>query len=163
MKTTRNAIQKGKRMSTLAPHSKYQKLPYWLNVLLAIDQLGNAIADGNPDNTISARVGYFASDEHASKIKGYWKFLEKIINFAFAPIQGPGHCYRAWKAEQDEMDTQGSYIARIILAIFVAAGCLVITIFIRLAVLFNPNLGYPQSVMQYDTWRQSRKAVLRQA
>lgn len=148
----------------LAPdlQPQHRKLPYWLNVLVAIDQLGNAIADGNPDNTISARVGYFASDEHKSKIKRYWNGLEKIIDFAFAPIQGPGHCYHAWQAEADELDGQGSYIARIILSIFVAVGCLFISIFIRLAVLFNPRLGYPHATVDYKAWRQSRKIALRQ-
>jgi hypothetical protein len=140
---------------------QYTKLPYWLNVLVAIDQLGNAIADGNPDNTISARVGYFASNAHQNKIKGYWKILEKIIDFSFAPIQGPGHCYNSWQAEADELDTQGSYTARIILGIFVAAGCLIITAFIRLAVFLNPRLGYPQAAIRYDVWRRSRTTTLR--
>jgi hypothetical protein len=140
---------------------QYTKLPYWLNVLVAIDQLGNAVADGNPDNTISARVGYFASNEHRNSIKGYWKTLEKVIDFAFAPIQGPGHCYNAWRAEADEIDTPGSYIARIILGIFVAAGCLIISVFIRLAVFLNPRLGYPHATVRYAAWRQSRKMALR--
>jgi hypothetical protein len=122
---------------------QYTKLPYWLNVLVAIDQLGNAIADGNPDNTISARVGYFASNAHKSEIKVYWKTLEKIIDFGFKPIQGPGHCYSAWLAEADEIDSPGSYPIRIILGLFVAAGCLMISAFIRLAVFLNPRPGSP--------------------
>ena len=46
-------------------------------VLVAIDQLGNAIAGGNPDSTISARVGFFS--EMAKRGKSYWKGLESII------------------------------------------------------------------------------------
>ena len=136
---------------------QYHKLPYWFNVLVAIDQLGNALADGNPDNTISAKVGYFASNDHKSKIKRYWKTLEKIIDFAFAPIQGPRHCYHAWQAEAEEVDTPGSYIARILLGILVAAGCLVISLFVRFAVLLNPRLRYQYGSLRYDSWRQSRK------
>jgi len=134
-----------------------QKMPYWFNLLVAIDQLGNTIADGNPDNTISARVGYFASDEHKSRLKAYWKMLERIIDFTFEPIQGPGHCHNAWLAEADETDTQGTYIARIVLGIFVALGCIVISIFIRLAVLLNPHLRHAEEVVRYDSWRQSRR------
>src|SRR5512132_3657047 len=97
-----------------------EKMPYWLNVLIAIDQLGNAIAGGNPDNTISGRVGFFASADHASKINSYWKTLERIIDFTFEPLQGPGHCYRAWKGEADEADSDVTYFTRIILGFFVA-------------------------------------------
>jgi len=144
-------------MSTVDLQAQYVKLPYWLNILVAIDQLGNAIADGNPDNTISARVGHFASHKYQSKIKVYWKTLERIINSTFAPIQGPDHCYKAWQAEADEDDTQGSYLARVILAFFVAVGCVVIWPFVQLAVLLKPKLRESDTAVHYDIWRQSRK------
>ena len=153
---------KGNNMTTINNHVGNKKMPYWFNILVAIDQLGNAIAAGNPDNTISARVGYFASNEHPSKIKQYWKALQGIIDFTFAPIQGPGHCYHAWQAEADETDTQGSYIARVILGVFVAAGCIIISVFIRLAVLINPRLHYRYGTLRYDSWRQSRKLAAHQ-
>lgn len=144
-------------MHTLDQQAGNRKMPYWLNVLLAIDQLGNAIAAGNPDNTISARVGYFASADHPSRIKAYWKTLERIIDFTFHPIQGAGHCRNAWLAEADETDTQGTYIARIILGIFVALGCAAISVFIRLAVLISPRLHYKSGILDYAAWRQSRQ------
>jgi hypothetical protein len=149
--------QKGNEMAARSNLTETKKMPYWFSVLVAIDQLGNTIAYGNPDNTISARVGYFASNEYKSKIKPYWKTLERIIDFTFEPVQGPGHCYNAWLAEADETDTQGSYIARIILSVFVALGCLVISFFVRLAVLINPRLRYHYGALRYDSWRQSRK------
>jgi hypothetical protein len=139
-----------------------RKMPYWFSVLVAIDQLGNALADGNPDNTISARVGYFASNEYKSKIKPYWRTLERIIDFTFEPIQGPCHCRNAWLAEADETDTQGSYIARVILGVFVGLGCLTISMFIRLAVLISPRLRYKYGAVRYDSWRQSRKFSVHQ-
>lgn len=142
--------------------STYRKLPYWFSVLIAIDQLANTIANGNPDNTISARVGYFASNEYESKIKAYWKALARIIDYTFEPIQGPGHCYNAWLGEADETDTQGSYIARIILSVIVAMGCLVISLFVRLAVFLNPRLRYHYGALRYDSWRQSRKYSVHQ-
>jgi hypothetical protein len=144
-------------MITVDNQAGNNKMPYWFSVLVAIDQLGNAIADGNPDNTISARVGYFASNEHKSKIKSYWKALERIIDFTFEPIQGPGHCHNAWLAEADETDTQGSYIARIVLGVFVGVGCIIISLFIRLAVLISPRLRYKYGMLRYDSWRQSRQ------
>jgi hypothetical protein len=40
--------------STLNRKSPY---PWWLGVLIALDQLGNALAGGDPDETISSRIG----------------------------------------------------------------------------------------------------------
>ena len=133
------------------------KMPYWLNVLIAIDQLGNAIAGGNPDNTISGRVGFFASDLHQSKIKAYWKALEQIIDFTFAPLQGPQHCFHAWEAEQDETDTEATYFARVLLGIFVAVGCFFIGIVLWLAILIHPAWRYTAGEPEYVSWRQARK------
>ncbi len=103
-------------------------------VLVAIDQLGNAIAGGNPDSTISARVGYFS--ERANRGKGYWKALESIIDFAFFPIDGPRHCYQAWQADKDEHFKRGSDFTRVILSVFIIVACLVIAIVLRVLVLF---------------------------
>ena len=134
-----------------------QKMPYWLNVLIAIDQLGNAVAGGNPDNTISARVGFFASDLHKSKIKLYWKGLERIIDFTFEPLQGPGHCFHAWEGEQDETDSEVTYITRILLGIFVAVGCFFISIALWLAILIHPAWRYQAQKQNYAVWKQARK------
>ena len=141
---------------------EYRKMPYWFNVLLAIDQLGNAITDGNPDDSISARVGYFASDKHPSRLKTYWKTLERIIDFTFEPVEGPGHCYNAWLGEMDESDDQGSYPARIILCIFVAAGCIVSGAVIRLAVFINPRLRKKYEALRHNCRRQSRMFAMDQ-
>ena len=74
----------------------------WIGgVLIAIDQLGNAIAGGNPDATISARTGYFAN-EVKTAFQFYWKTMELIINFAFYPIDGPNHCYNEYLADKDD-------------------------------------------------------------
>lgn len=136
---------------------EHKKLPYWFNVLVALDQLGNALADGNPDNTISARVGYFASNKYPCRLKRYWQTLERIIDSTFEPIQGPGHCYNAWLAEADEADTQGSYYARVVLGVFVGVGCLVIRLFLAVALWLNPGWRYKPGVLRYAFWRQSRK------
>ncbi len=103
-------------------------------VLVAIDQLGNAIAGGNPDSTISARVGYFS--ELAERAKAYWKSLEKIIDFSFYPIDGPRHCYQAWQNDKDELFKRGSDLARVLLSVFIVVACVVIAIVLRVLVLF---------------------------
>lgn len=137
---------------------KIKKMPYWLNVLIAIDQLGNALAGGNPDNTISGRVGFFASHLHDSKIKGYWKALERIIDLTFAPLQGAGHCFNAWQAEKDETDTEVTYITRIILGLFVAVGCFLISMVVWPAVWIYPPWRYKSGEQSYEAWRQARQS-----
>ncbi len=103
-------------------------------VLVAIDQLGNAIAGGNPDATISARVGFFS--EMAKRGKSYWKSLESIIDFAFFPIDGPKHCYQAWQADKDEQFKLGSDFMRVILSVIIVVVCPVIAIVLHVLVLF---------------------------
>ena len=63
---------------------------YILRVLISIDQLGNTIAGGHPDVTISARTGYFANVEKTG-LRVWWRCMEKIIDFSFRPIDGPRH------------------------------------------------------------------------
>ena len=149
----------GGKMLATSNQPIVEKMSYWLNVLVAIDQLGNAIANGNPDNTISGRVGFFASDLHESKLKSYWKTLERIIDFTFEPLQGPGHCYRAWQGELDETDTEVTYITRIILGIFVAVGCFIISLVLWLAITINPAWRYKPGKQCYDEWREARKSA----
>lgn len=142
----------------MLPNNK--KMPYWINVLVAIDQLGNALTGGSPDNTISAKVGYLAANEPESQRKGYWKMLEKFIDFAFAPIQGPGHCLQASMVETDKADTPSvDFLVWFILANFLALSFGIIGIFIHLAVFFNPSLGFKDGTLRYDLWRQSRQAI----
>jgi hypothetical protein len=90
-------------------------------VLVAIDQLGNAIAGGNPD---------------AKRAKGYWKGLEKIIDFSFYPVDGPRHCYQAWQADKDELFKRGSDFTRVLLSVFIIIACPVIAIVLNVLVLF---------------------------
>jgi len=59
---------------------------YIRNILISLDQLANTILGGDPDETISSRVG---KNYHGSKI-------EELINYFF----GPNHCENA--EEKDE-------------------------------------------------------------
>lgn len=111
----------------------------WPNsVMVAVDQLGNAIAGGNPDATVSARVGYFSV--HARKpYVWYWKVLEKIIDYAFQPVDGPNHCFDSYRADEDELFQQGSDFFRAILGLIVIVFCVPTAVLLRLAVLVYPK------------------------
>ncbi len=109
-------------------------------VLIAIDQLGNAIAGGHPVTTISARVGYFAVN--AQKGKFFWQSLERIINFAFSPIDGENHCYKAWKEDRQELFRIGSDLTRMFLSIIILVATPFIAVALRVAILFKPSWKY---------------------
>lgn len=66
---------------------------YAYNVLISIDQLVNTLAGGDPDETISSRVG--------KHYKGTW--LAKLIDWMFSWQDRPGgHCSNAAWWESDE-------------------------------------------------------------
>jgi hypothetical protein len=76
-------------------------MSYVKNILIAIDQVGNALAGGNPDNTISGKTGYMALNAK-SYARWFWLMLEALIDTTFMPFDGWGHCFDAWQKEKDE-------------------------------------------------------------
>jgi len=116
------------------------KAPYPKNcalaVLIAIDQLGNAIAGGHPDATISARVGYFS--KRALSTQFYWKSLEKIIDYTFYPLDGKNHCNKALQTDIDVPFRHGSDIILFFLSIIVLVACVPISIVLRIFVILIP-------------------------
>ncbi|ORU89515.1 MAG: hypothetical protein A6F71_00675 [Cycloclasticus sp. symbiont of Poecilosclerida sp. M] len=111
----------------------------WIKaVLTAIDQLGNAIAGGNPRATISARTGYFAN-VHKNSFRVYWKTMEFVIDFAFCPIDGPRHCYESYLLDVDRNNQEGSDWMRGILGLIILIACSLIAILTRLYVIFVPS------------------------
>lgn len=114
----------------------------WIGgVLIAIDQLGNAIAGGNPDATISARTGYFAN-EVKTAFQLYWKTMELIINFAFYPIDGPNHCYNEYLADKDDHIEAGSDFMRAVLGLIIIVFSIPISIVTRIYVLVFPQAKF---------------------
>lgn len=103
-------------------------MSYFKNVLVSIDQLGNAICGGNPDNTISARVGYF-SEVNQGINKYFWKGLAKVINFTFWPIDGPNHCKQAFEDDPREVfnDKNGD-VFRALLSVVIVTTCIPISV-----------------------------------
>ncbi|MDH5183444.1 MAG: hypothetical protein OEX12_06085 [Gammaproteobacteria bacterium] len=118
-----------------------ESMSWPLAVLIAIDQLGNAIAGGNPDATVSARCYYFAQIR-PNMLKYYWRLLELIINFAFLPIDGPQHCQKALEDEPAEEFYPGSDLTRAILGILVIIVCIPLSIIHRIAVIIIPKWRY---------------------
>lgn len=121
-------------------------MSYLFNVLVSVDQLGNTICRGNPDNTISARVGYF-SQVSRSFNRWYWKTLEAIINFTFWPIDGPNHCQDAFEEDPEEIfhDNNGD-VFRVLMSIIIVASCLPISIFLYLIWMVKKIFGIKNEV-----------------
>jgi len=74
-------------------------IKYIYRVLLGFDKLFNAIAGGNEEIAISARVGYYSMNGGK-----YWRFLRSLINFAFYPVDGQYHCE---KSAANEINNDG--------------------------------------------------------
>lgn len=72
---------------------------YVLNILIAIDQFGNALTFGDPDETISSRLGRLEL-KHGGVIPWY-RPLSKVIAWGLDKID-EDHCFDA--IEYDEGD-----------------------------------------------------------
>lgn len=100
-------------------------MSYIFNILISIDQLGNAIAGGNPDCTISGRVGYFAN--HAMTLtRWYWIMMQFIINRTFFPLDGSDHCHYAYHNDEKEEYIAPNSIMMFILSLITIFVCVII-------------------------------------
>lgn len=108
------------------PNNTYAK-----EVLISLDRVGNALSGGNSLCTISGRTGYYAQFSLMS-VRWFWVILEKVIDFAFYPIDGKGHCYQAFLKETDnEFYELNSFkaLALFVLAVITCGSCIVISLF----------------------------------
>ena len=62
---------------------------YAYNILISLDQFGNTLAGGSPDETISSRIGKNPRVSFLSK--GLYKFLNWLQ---------PNHCEKAIEADE---------------------------------------------------------------
>lgn len=76
---------------------------YILKILIAIDQLLNAILLGSPDETLSARAW---RTEQKDKLFG--KFFRPLIDFIL--FFDKNHCYKAYKAEVNKWQLPRDYL-----------------------------------------------------
>lgn len=94
--------------------------------IVKVDCIGNALCGGNYNNTVSGRVGYFAN----VKANRYWLTIEWIIDLAFRPIEGKGHCYQALLFDSRKKNflthRRSSDVALAVLSIGTPVVCLVI-------------------------------------
>lgn len=69
---------------------------YLWQVLIALDQLANAVLGGYPDETLSARAW-----RKAQAGQWFWRLLRRLIDGLFRLTgQGPGHCRASYENEQ---------------------------------------------------------------
>ena len=66
---------------------------YLVNVFVGFDQMVNAVLGGDPDMTLSGRMGRAIAQGHCRLCKPVCRLLDRI---------DPGHCAKAAKAERDE-------------------------------------------------------------
>jgi len=120
-------------------------MKYLSNLLISIDQLGNVIAGGNPDNTISSRIGYYTKNKDESKIPLHWKLFRNIINFTFFPIDGNNHCREAYLNDAGEkFDPGTNNIIVSILAFIILPSC--VTISLLLYSLYALGIVSPRKI-----------------
>jgi hypothetical protein len=70
---------------------------YMLNVLLSLDQLGNSLLCGDPDETISSRIGRIKRKWNGRIPR--WRVFTRVTDWALEKID-PGHSIDA--IEDDE-------------------------------------------------------------
>lgn len=81
-----------------------KRRPYWLAILIAIDQQINALFWGFPDETISSRAYRCANLDPKPKTR--WIILEKAINgiFFWDKEANRHHCQLAYEGELQGRD-----------------------------------------------------------
>lgn len=95
---------------------------YLGRLLIAIDQLGNALSGGNEDVTISARLGYL----NLTRDIWFVKVLVFVVDTTFFPVDGPGHCEQAIIKEVSRDIHRGSDLALAVMGLLVIPSCILL-------------------------------------
>ncbi|CAM1373621.1 hypothetical protein [Tenacibaculum xiamenense] len=129
------------------------------NFLVSIDQLGNVLAGGNPDNTISSRVGYYTEKYYPEeRIPFRWRLFRDIINFTFYPIDGKNHCKEAYFNDAgEEFDPGTSDVAVAILAVLITISCFFIATLLYL--LYLLGIVSPKKINRTNKIKQRLRMV----
>ncbi|OJJ17041.1 hypothetical protein BKI52_30465 [marine bacterium AO1-C] len=111
---------------------------YLFNLLLSADQFGNAVTGGDPDNTISAKVGYYCYHRTPNESAPWqWRVFRAIIDAAFYPVDGPAHCHQAYHSDPGEnFENQASNITLVLIALIIIPFCFIITIILGILWFF---------------------------
>ena len=101
---------------------------YVKNVLISIDQVGNAIGGGNPDCTISGRTGYYQYNA-VKPFRLYWKLLAFIIDATFYPLDSHHHCREAYlKEKKAEFSDTKNIVFLFLLSLITLVSCSVLAV-----------------------------------
>ena len=101
-------------------------MSYLKNILVSIDQVGNAIAGGNPACTISGRIGYFSYNSKRPFV-WYWNLLAFIVDATFYPFDDHKHCYQAYMNEKvNDFQYTDNVILLFLLSIITLGSCLIL-------------------------------------
>ena len=73
---------------------------YVKNVLVAIDQLFSTVLGGDPDETVSSRIGKAVRGDYGRFQSVVLRPVMWLIDLIFLPFDGPNHCAR--RIEEDE-------------------------------------------------------------
>ena len=130
---------------------------WFMQVLLGLDQLGNALAGGHHDSTVSARIGYHLYNPNGARGM-YWSFLEFVVNLTFSPVDGPHHCRMAYCSDRNEDFREGGFLAKVVLVVLVLVTCLVLILPILAIGLFQAAgtsyyLSNGQRIPKKDVYR----------
>ena len=126
-------------------------MSYIFNFFVSLDQLANTLAGGYPDNTISARVGYYTEKYYKpDEIPMKWKLFRFIINFTFYPVDGKGHCKDAYfKDAGEKFDEQTSDLAIAFLSIIIILVSVTVAPFLYL--LYGLGIVSPKKIDRRKT------------
>jgi hypothetical protein len=106
---------------------------YLFNLLVAVDQLFNVLAGGNPDVTISGRIGWHCKNSESV----FWHTLRMVVDNTFAPLDGEQHCYTTLLEDSDVDTLSTNVFGKIGVSIFVVVGCAVLFIPVRVLYIIN--------------------------
>lgn len=83
------------KLNIIAYEAKHGRRPYWLSLLIAVDQLANAALWGFVDETLSSRA------YRCAPVRRRWAIAERVINTLFWwDRQGEArHCELAYLGE----------------------------------------------------------------
>jgi hypothetical protein len=77
---------------------------YLINVLEAFDNLINALLAGDPDETISSRIGKAARGDFGPTWQKIARPVEIVIDRIFAKLGQENHCRREIEADEGKDD-----------------------------------------------------------
>ncbi|XOV66341.1 MAG: hypothetical protein ACFHU9_12000 [Fluviicola sp.] len=115
-------------------------MSYFRDVLISIDQLGNTFAGGNPDNTISSRIGYHMHKpkNERSTLFYFWSAMCWIVDSTFYPVDGPEHCHNAFHNDAGErFDDHTKDWAVVVVCLIILVTCIPISIVLYSLWLFG--------------------------